>query len=122
MSGKQIIAIAVAAVDDLLAPPVQSVELVSVPVIDEETGKPKLDDNDEPLMKKEPRKVTKPAKKKITITLPKVGENGKIEVQEESALTAFGIKLYNLTVNNVIYEGKVKEQIDQHRKIKLLEQ
>ncbi len=105
----------VSEIDDLLAPPVQTVEMVSVPVIDDESGKPKLDDNEKPLMKKEPRKVTRPAKKKITITLPKVGENGKIEVQEESALTAFGIKLYNLTVNNVIYEGKVKEQIDQQR-------
>jgi hypothetical protein len=103
-------------VDDLLAPPVETVEMISVPAMDEETGKPKLDEDGNPVMTKEPRKVSRPAKKKVTITEPKVGEGGQIEVQEASALTDFGIKLYNLTVNAIIYDGKVKEQIDMQRK------
>jgi hypothetical protein len=102
-------------VDDLLAPPVEVVEMVLVPEVDEE-GKPKLDEKGEPVMKKEPRKVSRPAKKKVTITEPRLGKNGLIEVQEASALTDFGIKLYNLTVNAIIYDSKVKEQIDMQRK------
>lgn len=105
----------VSEVDDLLAPPVERVEMTLVPELDEE-GKPKLDEKGSPVMKKEPRKVTKPAKKQVTITEPMVGKGGQVEVQEASALTDFGIKLYNLTVVNIIYDSKVKEQIDMQRK------
>lgn len=101
-------------VDDLLAPPIETVEMVSVPDTDE-AGKPKLDENDKPLMKKEARKVTKPAKKKVSVVSPIRGKDGKIEVQEQSALAQFGVKMYNLTVNLIVYSPEVKKQIDMQR-------
>ena len=103
-------------VDDLLAPPVESVEMVKVPVMDEETGKPSLTEDGNPIMKVEPRKVTKPAQKPIKLVTPIIGNDGKPEVQEESALTAFGLKMYNLTIKDIDYEEKVKEQINMQRK------
>ncbi|KKM93269.1 hypothetical protein LCGC14_1210060 [marine sediment metagenome] len=102
-------------VEDLLSPPVETVKMVTVPVMNEETGKPALDENNQPVMKQEPRKISKPATKTVLIVTPMVGGDGKILVQEASALTSLGLKMYNLTVNRILYEGKVKEQIDMQR-------
>ena len=102
-------------VEDLLAPPVEVVEMVDSPVLDEE-GKPKLDEDNKPIMTKVPRKITKPATKKIVLVEPLLDENsGQIMVQEESTVTKMGITLYNITIERIIYEQKVKEQIDKQR-------
>lgn len=102
-------------VEDVLAPPIKVVLTRDVPVLDEETGKPLLDDEGNPVLKKEPFETTKVATKKVKVVQPQKGKDGQILVQEESALTEFGIKLYNLTVSKILYDPKVKEQIDRQR-------
>lgn len=99
---------------DLLSPPVEVVEMVDVPKLDED-GKPVLDKDNNPVMVKEARKVTKPATKKVTVVEPKLGKDGQILVQEVSTVTEYGIKLYNVTLERIMYEPKVKEQIDAQR-------
>ena len=101
-------------VPDLLAPPVEVVEKVKVPKVDE-SGLPILDDRGNPVMVDEPRKVTKPATKTVTIVEPLLGKDGSIAVQEASTVTLNGIKMYNITLERIIYEPKVKEQIDAQR-------
>jgi len=100
-------------VPDLLSPPVEVVEMHDVPKLGED-GEPVLKDG-KPVMVKKPKKLTKPAMKKVTIVEPQVGKDGQIQVQEASTVTEYGIKLYNITVERIIYEPKVKEQIDKQR-------
>lgn len=106
-------------VEDLLAPPIETVETIEVPVMDKETGEPKLDDKGQPVMEKKPRKTMKPAMKKITLVEPELGKDGKIIVQEASTVTKFGITMYNITIERIYYEDKVKEQIDKQRDMEM---
>jgi hypothetical protein len=43
------------------------------------------------------------------------GKDGKPLRAEESPLTEFGVKTFNLTINEIKYEGKVEEQIQQQQ-------
>jgi hypothetical protein len=101
-------------VPDLLAPPIDVVEMVDVPKVDD-NGEPIVDDNDNPVMIRKPRKTLRPATKKVTIVEPKLGKDGRIEVQELSTVTEYGIKMYNITLERILYEPKVKEQINAQR-------
>lgn len=102
-------------VEDLLAPPIEVVEMIDSPLMDD-NGKPQLDDKMQPIMTKVPRKTTKPATKKVTLVEPQMDEKtGQLLVQEASTVTKMGITLYNITIERILYEQKVKEQIDKQR-------
>jgi hypothetical protein len=97
-------------VPDVLAGEIETVEFIDVPDLDEK-GKPKLDKEGKPLLRKEPKTVKKPRMKKVAIVRPKTNDKGVIEVQESSALTDFGVRTYNLTINTITYEEQVEKQI-----------
>lgn len=104
-------------VDDLNAPPIEEVQMQKVPVLDED-GEPKLDEDGNPMFQAKAVKVKKLRQKVIKVREPVVN-NGKIEVQEESTATKFGLSLYNITVEAIVYDPKVQEQIDKQRNLEM---
>lgn len=99
---------------DLLAPEEEVVEVVDVPVIDDE-GKPKLDKDGNPVMKKESKIVKRRPMKVVTIVQPKKDKGEKILVQEDSSIAVFGLRTYNMTINSIAYDQQVEEQIKQQQ-------
>lgn len=105
-------------VDDLNAPPIEEIQIQKVPVIDPETNEPKLNEDGNPVFEAKPVKVKKLRQKVVKIMEPVV-KSGKIEVQEESTATKYGLTLYNITVEAIVYEPKVQEQIDKQRNLEM---
>ena len=101
-------------VDDLMSPPVDVVETYDVPK-ENEDGEIVVGEDGKPVMVSKSRTVQKPAQKKVMIVEPKEGKDGHILVQEKSAATKYGITLYNITIEKIVFEPKVKEQIDKQR-------
>lgn len=104
-------------VDDMTSQPIEVVEMLDTPKLDDK-GQPVLENN-KPIMIKKAVKTLKPRKKKVKIVEPKINDKGVILVQEESTTTAMGIKLFNITVENIVYEPKVKEQINKQRDMEM---
>jgi regulator of protease activity HflC (stomatin/prohibitin superfamily) len=104
--------------EDLTAPPVEIVEMTLVPELDAQ-GKPKLDDKGNPVMRKDPQRILKPRMKTVTVVEPARDEKGNVLVQEESATTKFGIKVFNITIEHIVYEEKVQEQINKQRDMEM---
>jgi hypothetical protein len=53
--------------------------------------------------------------KTVTIVELKKGEDGKVLRQEESPIKTFGLRMYNLSLNEVKYEDTVEKQIAQQQ-------
>lgn len=104
-------------VDDLTSPPIPIVETIEVPETDE-NGKPKLDEDGKPIMKTEAQTVMRFRKKKVTVVEP-IMKDGKIVVQEVSPTLAYDIKIYNITIDGIVYEPRVQEQIDKQRDMEM---
>jgi len=102
---------------DHLAPPVEVVEKVREAKLDDK-GDPMLDDKGDPIMIEVPKKVKKPATKKITVYEPEM-KDGQPLVEEESNATKFGVLLHNITIKSIIYEPKVQEQINAQRDMEM---
>lgn len=105
-------------VEDLTVPPVEKVDLVEIPVVDAETHKAKLDEKGMPVMTKEGRARMVPQTKKVRVFVP-VRKDGVYEVREASVAKELGIKIYNFTIDVIVYEDKVKEQIDAQRDMEM---
>lgn len=104
-------------VDDLTQPPLEVVEMVDSPVLNEK-GQPVLGDDGNPVMEKKANKMLKPRQKTVSIVEPLV-KDGKIQVQEQSAATEYGIRLYNITIEQIVYEPKIQEQINNQRDMEM---
>lgn len=98
---------------DLEAEPVVTVVMVPEPKVGKD-GTVELNEEGNPIMHSVPKKRIVSATKVVKASRPKF-ENGLPLVQEESALTASGIRLYNLTINAIAYDDRVKKQIDQQQ-------
>lgn len=105
-------------VEDLTVPPVERVDLVEVPVLDPETHKAKLDEKGQPVMTKEGHPRMVPQTKKLKVFAP-VMTNGIYEVREPSVAKELGLKIYNFTIDIIVYEDKVKEQINAQRDMEM---
>lgn len=97
-------------VPDLFAAPIEAVEMMDVPVLDEETGEPVIE-NGKPKMMKKGRKVMRHPTKVVKIVSPKRDGKGNFKIGEPSAVKEYNIRLYNLTVNRIVYDDRVKKQI-----------
>lgn len=104
-------------VEDLTAPPVETVEMVDTPALDEK-GKPRLTEDGEPIMEKKAHTSIKPRMKTVKILVPLIKE-GVVQVREESVATRLGFKIHSFTIDAIDYEPKVKEQIDRQRDMEM---
>lgn len=100
-----------AAQEDLMAEMVEAVEMVDTPVLDA-AGTPTLNADGTPKMEKKPKMVKKHPMTTVKLVRPKIGKDGKPEMAEPSAAAEFGIRLYNFTINRLIYDDRVKRQIE----------
>lgn len=105
-------------VEDLTVPPIEKVEIVEVPVVDTETGKVKLDANGQPITTKEGHARKIPQTRKVKVFVP-VKKDGVYEVREHSVAKELGIPIYNFTIDVIVYEDKVKEQINAQRDMEM---
>jgi hypothetical protein len=97
---------------DFFANPIEVVELVEVPVLDPATNEPVLDQaTGKPKMEMKPKKVMKRPMKKVRLVRPKVGADGKIEIAEPSTVAEYGVRLFNFTINRIVYDERVMKQI-----------
>lgn len=104
-------------IEDLTVPPIEQVELIEVPVLDD-LHKPKLDDKGQPIMTKEGRARLVPHVKKVKVFAP-VMKDGIYEVREPSVAKELGLKIYNFTIDTIVYEDKVKDQINAQRDMEM---
>lgn len=104
-------------VEDLTVPPIEQVELVEVPVLDD-ARKPKIDAEGKPIMTKEGRARLVPHMKKMKVFAP-VMKDGVYEVREPSVAKELGLKIYNFTIDIIVYEEKVQEQISAQRDMEM---
>lgn len=95
--------------EDLLAEQIKTVEMVPAPVLDKD-GVPTLNPDGTPKMQMEPKVVLKYPKTMVKVVRPKVGVDGKIEIAEPSTASEYGLRLYNFTINRVIYDDRVRRQ------------
>jgi regulator of protease activity HflC (stomatin/prohibitin superfamily) len=95
--------------EDLLAEQIETVEIVDAPVLDKE-GVPVLNADGTPKMEKKPKMVLKHPKAMVKVVRPKIGADGKIEIAEPSTASEYGLRLYNFTINRVIYDERVRRQ------------
>jgi len=97
--------------EDLMAEPVDVVEMIDAPILDKD-GVPILNADGTPKMEKKPKVVKKHPMATVKQVRPKIGKDGKPEMAEPSAASEFGIRLYNFTINRLIYDDRVKRQIE----------
>jgi regulator of protease activity HflC (stomatin/prohibitin superfamily) len=105
-------------VEDLLAPPRKVTEVIEVPVLDE-AGKPKLGPDGKPITKQDTQIVERPATRQVMALEPKLDDKGLPVLQESSPLAEYGIRIYNLTLDRILYEPKVQEQINRQRDMEM---
>ena len=98
-----------AEVEDFFAEPVIKVEMVPVPVKDDD-GNVKVDDHGKPVMEMKPREVKEQPKKRVKLVEPRM-QDGKHVIAEPSAISEYGIRLYNFTINRIVYDDRVTRQI-----------
>lgn len=96
--------------EDLLAELVDAVEMSDAPVLDAQ-GIPVLNPDGTPKMEKKPKVVKKHPMTTVKVVRPKLAKNGTPEIAEPSAAKEFGIRLYNFTINRLIYDERVRMQI-----------
>lgn len=107
-------------VEDYLAPPIKTVSMIDVPVLDDITKQPKVDPKTEKVItKQEPQITERPAVRKVTTLQVVMDEKGQPVVQEKSITTEFGIRLYNFTVDRILYEPDVQNQINLQRNMEM---
>jgi regulator of protease activity HflC (stomatin/prohibitin superfamily) len=97
-------------VPDLFANQIEVIELVEEPALDA-AGTPILDEKGQPKMELKPKKVMRRPMKKVKIVKPRMGADGKVEIAEASTVSAYGIRLFNFTINRIIYDDRVQKQI-----------
>lgn len=105
-------------VEDLTVPPIDKVETIDVPVVDPETHKVKLDEKGQPVTIKEGHSRKVPQTRKVKVFVPVV-KDGIYEVREHSVAKELGIPIYNFTIDVIVYEDKVKEQINAQRDMEM---
>lgn len=94
---------------DLLGGEIEDVEEVKVPKTNEE-GEPVIGEDGKPIFETKLKTVKKPRTKKVDVIIPKK-KDGKILVQETSAVKTFKIVLYNLAITGIKYDKAVQAQI-----------
>jgi len=99
-----------ATTEDLMAEPVEAVETLETPVLDKD-GNPMLNPDGTPKMEKKAKIVKKHPLVSIKVVRPRI-ENGKPVLAEQSAAAEFGLRFYNFTINRLIYDPRVKKQIE----------
>ena len=97
--------------EDMLAEPIETVEMIDAPVLDA-SNVPLLNADGSPKLEKKPRVVMKHPMTTVKVVVPKIGPDGKPEMAEPSATAEFGIRIYNFTINRLIYDERVKRQIE----------
>jgi regulator of protease activity HflC (stomatin/prohibitin superfamily) len=104
-------------IEDLTSPPIEVVEMAEIPLLDK-AGKVQLNDKGDPILVKEGRKKLVPQKKVVKVLLP-MEKDGSFEVREVSVSKALGIRIHSFTIDTIVYEDKVQDQINAQRDMEM---
>lgn len=104
-------------IEDLTSPPIEVVEMADIPLLDKD-GKVQLNDKGDPILVKEGRKKLVPQKKVVKVLLP-MEKDGILEVREVSVSKALGIRIHSFTIDTIVYEDKVQDQINAQRDMEM---
>ena len=98
-------------IEDVFAEQIEQVEMIDAPVVDS-AGVPVLNADGTPKTEKKPKVVKKHPLKMVKVVRPKIGTDGKIEIAEPSVTKDFGIRVWNFSIDRILYDERVQRQID----------